>query len=264
MDIAGMALGAGLELASASMNQRYQTSLMHQQEDFNQQMYANRYQMTVQDLKKAGLNPMLAYQQGAGAQPQVSQGQGARADFQSSVNATRLASAQEAKTLQDTKIGAAQEQNILWDTVNKQLEPALTAMQTMDTQARKDYTEKLNKEIDYKIQNLIEQRDEIISQVHRNNADANLKQQQIMTERSIAQLNAAKQVLTGAESRGQQIVNIIGEPKARAAMTATGSTAAHAENIKKVIETVTDPVSDVLRSFRPFSRQAVYPKKAGD
>lgn len=40
-------------------------------------MYKRRYQMTVKDMKKAGLNPMLAYAQGAGSVPS-----GAMASFQ--------------------------------------------------------------------------------------------------------------------------------------------------------------------------------------
>jgi hypothetical protein len=36
---------------------------------FSAQQYANRYQTTVKDLQAAGLNPMLAYTQGAGSAP---------------------------------------------------------------------------------------------------------------------------------------------------------------------------------------------------
>jgi hypothetical protein len=40
-----------------------------QANQFNAQQYATRYQTTVKDLQAAGLNPMLAYGQGAGSQP---------------------------------------------------------------------------------------------------------------------------------------------------------------------------------------------------
>lgn len=264
MDIGGMALGFAGEIASAAMGQRYQTELQHGAQDFASQQFGHRYQTTVADLKAAGLNLMLAYQQGGGNAPVVGAGSGAKPDYVSAMNNTRLATAQEAKTNQDTKVQEANEQNILWDTATKKLQPALVAMQTMNERAKTEYTQNLTAKIDYEIQNLVEQRDEIISQVHRNNADANLKQQQVIVERTMAELNVMKTILTQAGATGQKLENIILSPKAKAAQTVTGETAAQAENVKRIIQTVTDPVSDVFRSFKPFSRQTVYPKKAGD
>jgi len=43
---------------------------------FSAQQYATRYQTTVKDLSQAGLNPMLAYSQGAGSAPSGQQAQG--------------------------------------------------------------------------------------------------------------------------------------------------------------------------------------------
>ena len=43
---------------------------------FSAQQYATRYQTTVKDLTQAGLNPMLAYSQGAGSAPSGQQAQG--------------------------------------------------------------------------------------------------------------------------------------------------------------------------------------------
>lgn len=39
------------------------------QMDFQREMYGSRYQMTMADMKAAGLNPILAYQQGVGSSP---------------------------------------------------------------------------------------------------------------------------------------------------------------------------------------------------
>lgn len=43
--------------------------------NFSQQQFATRYQTTTQDMMAAGLNPMLAYQQGGGAPPTGQQAQ---------------------------------------------------------------------------------------------------------------------------------------------------------------------------------------------
>lgn len=40
------------------------------QMDFQREMYGQRYQLTMEDMRKAGLNPILAYKQGAPGAPQ--------------------------------------------------------------------------------------------------------------------------------------------------------------------------------------------------
>lgn len=67
---------AGIQLADTGlnfwMNERanaQRASLMREQMGWAEHMYDTRYQKTMQDMRKAGLNPILAYQQGAGSAP---------------------------------------------------------------------------------------------------------------------------------------------------------------------------------------------------
>lgn len=46
----------------------------YRQMQFQERMSRNRYQYTVDDMQRAGLNPMLAYQQGGGSPPSGAQG----------------------------------------------------------------------------------------------------------------------------------------------------------------------------------------------
>lgn len=76
-----------------------------QHEAFDQQKYMmeNRYQMQVKDLKAAGLNPMLAYASPAPMPGSVGQAQTNKPDVVGDVTQGTLASAQAAKTRQETE-----------------------------------------------------------------------------------------------------------------------------------------------------------------
>lgn len=90
-------------------------------QDFSAQQFATRYQTTVQDMKAAGLNPMLAYSQGGGNPPSSS-----------------AASAQSVDTGQaylQSKMNSAQVANIEADTANKQAQADLIQAQIGDTKA---------------------------------------------------------------------------------------------------------------------------------
>jgi len=56
---------AGLFGSAASSAGSY--AMMKSQQAFQKKMYRNRYQFTMKDMEAAGLNPILAYKQGAGS-----------------------------------------------------------------------------------------------------------------------------------------------------------------------------------------------------
>lgn len=59
---------AGSILGSAAQA-KYNMDAQEDVQDFQRKMFRERYQMTVKDMEKAGLNPMLAVSQGAGSVP---------------------------------------------------------------------------------------------------------------------------------------------------------------------------------------------------
>lgn len=84
----GLIGGVGSYLGQQSANAA-NAKIAQQQQDFQERMRQTSYQTSVEDMKKAGLNPMLAYQQGgAGNQP------GATAQMQNAIGAG-VSSAQE-------------------------------------------------------------------------------------------------------------------------------------------------------------------------
>lgn len=74
---------------------------------FQRDMYKQRYQFQVEDLKKAGLNPMLAYQQAAPAAPAGAMGQMDAPDLVSSARAGMLMKAEKQKIEQDSATAKA-------------------------------------------------------------------------------------------------------------------------------------------------------------
>lgn len=69
------ALGAAAGLLSTIGSGMFSARQAKSQMRFQRDMYKQRYQFQVEDLKKAGLNPMLAYQQAAPAGPGGAMGQ---------------------------------------------------------------------------------------------------------------------------------------------------------------------------------------------
>lgn len=63
---AAAAIGAGASIFGASKANKAAKKIMREQQVWDQTMYKSRYQMTMGDMRAAGLNPMLAYQQGTG------------------------------------------------------------------------------------------------------------------------------------------------------------------------------------------------------
>lgn len=67
--LAGPALSAGASIGTAFLQQGWARKNAMDARDWQEAMRATAYQTTVKDLAAAGLNPILAYQQGASATP---------------------------------------------------------------------------------------------------------------------------------------------------------------------------------------------------
>jgi hypothetical protein len=65
-----------LQQANLERLYREQTASAERKMQFQKDMYGSRYQMMREDLRKAGMNPALAYMQGPGSAPQGAQIQG--------------------------------------------------------------------------------------------------------------------------------------------------------------------------------------------
>lgn len=104
---------AAKEYASGALNQRYALERQHQAQDFSAQQYEKRYQTQTADMKKAGINPMLAATQGASSAPQSSAaGGGGNVNFREAENTSKMATAQEAKTRQETSNLKTEQKNL--------------------------------------------------------------------------------------------------------------------------------------------------------
>lgn len=134
-------------IASAFSGLFNNSSAAQRQEDaqsFSAQQFANRYQTTVEDMKKAGLNPMLAYSQGGGNAPTSSAASSAgMPDVGSSYTAAKMASAQMA--------------NIEADTQNKKEQAALIRAQAAQAMSSANQADAATTKIGQEVWNLKEQ-----------------------------------------------------------------------------------------------------------
>lgn len=107
MPIVAAAITAGAALAGGAMDNHSARSAAQKQQRFQERMSNTSYQRGVEDMKKAGLNPMLAYSQGGATVPS-----GAKADTGAFTKAAQgVGSAVAIKTqLENTKADTQQKQ----------------------------------------------------------------------------------------------------------------------------------------------------------
>ena len=91
------------------MNNSAASARQDDAQQFSAEQFATRYQTSVQDLTKAGLNPMLAYSQGPGSAPTSSAASSAGTpSLGNTINASKMATAQVANIEADTENKDAQ------------------------------------------------------------------------------------------------------------------------------------------------------------
>lgn len=72
--ILGAAIGGGFGLASKGLEAGLNFASAKQAQEFAKKMYTNRFQWMMQDMRKAGLNPILAYREAGPGTPSASGG----------------------------------------------------------------------------------------------------------------------------------------------------------------------------------------------
>jgi hypothetical protein len=195
-----------------------------QQMDFQERMRATQYQTAMEDMKKAGLNPMLAASQGGAGTPSGAMGQVSTANFKSPISAGVASGLQSSAVAADTN---------------------LKSEQATQTVANTTLTEQQAKKTDAETASIILAMPNI-SQKFKNEVATELLLRE-QTEQASAQsvLNRANAVLSHANARNVQQSTNLRSPDEDVAKTAYGKIRPYASDAGKVINSAT-------KALKPF------------
>jgi transcription initiation factor IIF auxiliary subunit len=248
----GALISAGGSLLSGLFNNSSANSRQEDQQAFNAEQYAKRYQVQVADMKAAGLNPMLSYGQSPGAGPSsaIASSQG-MPDLGSSFSQGRVAAAQSANLMQSTNTSSAQEgllksqqANTDADTLGKLQIPDLIKSQVLSYTANAKSLEMGINKMEAEIQKIAADIKNIKSQEDRNKAETAAIPTLVALRQSQAFL-AGKQAEFTQSQTNISDARLAGEKNLEKAEKNLGDAAAHAKKVNSIGRDFLDLINPV-------------------
>lgn len=227
-------LAAGGNIGSTLLQDRLNTANRHDAQDWETLMYANRYTMMVNDLKRAGLNPMLAYMQSPGGAPSSSAQSVQAPDVVGAINSTRANSAMVANTNADTLKKGAETENVKVDTLVKGGMMQQIAAMTASSLASAEQSKAMAEQIKVTIPKIEMEISKMKTEIEKDKSNIQLNDSLIQANQVLNSLRMAETVLRGQEAD-------INEPKAAGYRNASerdkkmlGKTAGSAEIMQNI------------------------------
>lgn len=207
--------GVGLGVMDTMLGSRLGLKAQHQAQDFSAQQYASRYQTQVKDLKAAGLNPMLAYQQSPGSSPQASAAPAQKSDMAGNLYQSQIATAQSALMLEQAKKTSAEKQNIEVDTLGKLEVPNLIKSQIVNNQSSAAQADATVRRIQAEIPNIEQTLKNLQVQLQKDKSNIQLNESVIKLNSILMGLRQAETFLTNQKIENQTLENQILTPRAK-------------------------------------------------